>query len=311
VQPSQNLTNLCELIEDCAYKFLLLSQGSLYFIAQLSQLLLLDRCFAVLQGTAWDPCNEYIATQSNDRTCKTYSCKSKAKDGSTTGALVIKADRTIKAVVAPNNSSGSSAVDAASPASAAFTTPPLSAAMRKPAQPSKPSSASASATSSTAATPAVKGPASAVTPSPLSNVVVIDDNDKESEQQSTPAAATAPAAAAVATLATSATAQQLPQPGVAAGAVAAVAAAAVAPTLSASMSTPKQKRSLLFASEVDMTGNYFRRLAWTPDGAFLITPAAQCAAAAGDAVTGSAGGGGGSSAARFCTHMFQRGSFSA
>lgn len=72
-----------------------------------------------VQGTAWDPNGELLATQSNDRTCRIYSVKEPEK-----GQLSLKCDRVVKAAQETKLALGGSTPAAVSAATSAVPRPP-------------------------------------------------------------------------------------------------------------------------------------------------------------------------------------------
>lgn len=234
-----------------------------------------------VQGTAWDPLSKYMATQSSDRSCRVYQLAQNTQDGgsgvSGVGRVTVKCCNVIKScIVTPDEagvgtSAGGEGVNQGGPAM----------------QDAAPAEGTTCATSPEASPAASTRTQTKGSDNFRTQAAAVALDISESEALGVTCAA-APASAVH-------TAGDALSTG--GGGGKGYEGSTCAPD--ADMARDKTKtnpvqRKNLFVDET--VTSFFRRLSWSPDGAFLITPTAQYW----DATTKNS---------QFCTYLFTRGQF--
>lgn len=231
-----------------------------------------------LQGTAWDPMAKYMATQSSDRSCRVYQVAQSTPDGggqgtTGTGGLTVKCCNVIKScVVSPDDEGGGGLAGGDAPRFRHDVLAPHDAVAK-----AKISAASAETTgvgTTPTRTEGEKGSctkAETIALTDCSNDAIgVPDmearhaaherGDDDAERKGCPNKKIACASDA---------------------------------DSSKDKTKPVQRKNLFVDETVT---SFFRRLSWSPDGAFLITPTAQSWATT-------------TRKTQFCTYLFVRGQF--
>lgn len=233
-----------------------------------------------MQGTAWDPLSKYMATQSSDRSCRVYQLAQSTQDGGSgvtgVGRVTVKCCNVIKScIVTPDEggvgtSAGGERVNQGDPA----------------VQDATPAEGTTCATSPEASPAASTCTQTEGGDKICTQAAAVALDISESEALGVTGAA-APATAVHTACGTPGTGGGGKGCGGSAGAPDADI------TRDKTKTNPVQRKNLFVDETVT---SFFRRLSWSPDGAFLITPTAQYW----DATT---------KKTQFCTYLFTRGQF--
>lgn len=233
-----------------------------------------------VQGTAWDPLSKYMATQSSDRSCRVYQLAQSTQDGGSEvsgfGRVTVKCCNVIKScIVTPDEggvgtSAGGEGVNQGGPA----------------VQDAVPAEGTTRATSPEASPAASTRTQTKGDDNLHTQVAAVALDISESEALGVTCAA-APATAIH-------TAGDAPGTGGGGEGCGGSTCAPDADMMRDKTKTNPVQRKNLFVDET--VTSFFRRLSWSPDGAFLITPTAQYW----DATTKNT---------QFCTYLFTRGQF--
>lgn len=211
------------------------------------------------QGTAWDPLSKYMATQSSDRSCRVYQVTKDGSSGSSgAGRLAVKCCNVIKScLVTPDDASGEAP---------------------------RGQECSTVLAERSAAVVAETGAATTLTGTE-------GDGSNRNDAKGTAGIGAPAATDAVADTASGAQTQGNGVGGEGCGGNEGACSTGLENTKE--KAKPAQRKNLFVDETVT---SFFRRLCWSPDGAFLITPTAQHW----DAAT---------KKTQFCTYLFTRGQF--
>lgn len=220
---------------------------------------LLHRC-RYLQGTAWDPLSKYMATQSSDRSCRVYQLAQSNQDGgsgtSGLGRLTIKCCNVIKSCIITPDDGGAG-------------TEASRVQRVSPSQDAPEGEGTVAIGQATTRAPTTSAQTESAG-SKVASVALTGDNSEANGAEDDAGA-------------------ELEGKGCRGD----EHASATDADSAKDKSKPVQRKNLFVDETVT---SFFRRLSWSPDGAFLITPAAQNW----DASTRKT---------QFCTYLFTRGQF--
>lgn len=260
-----------------------------------------------LQGTAWDPLSKYFATQSSDRSCRLYqlahSNQDGASGGSGAGRLTVKSCNVIKSfVVTPDDGPGQGGIGETCTGGEDPHPQQGDAAAHSPV--SRDVAALSSGNASDVRVPGAEDVPCTVSPRARVTAAGTALTSTDEADETCADVVAVPVVDGDGEAILTAKGETLPNAGHGTGSADANGVdgadrergdknSAIRADNAKVKVKPVQRKNLFVDETVT---SFFRRLSWSPDGAFLITPTAQNW----DAATGKT---------QFCTYLFARGQF--